>query len=66
MKGATDWQFSQEFADASPADQAILLELTDTLYRVQYAPMGKKPGARRKAARMILKKFKKLAKEGQL
>jgi hypothetical protein len=66
MKGTTDWQFSQEFAEASPAEQAILLYLSDILYRVQYAPMGKKSGARRAAARTILKKFKRLAKEQQL
>lgn len=66
MKGATDWQFSKEFADATETERAILLELSDLLYRVQYAAMGKKPNARRAAAIKILKKFKRLAKEGQL
>jgi hypothetical protein len=63
MKGTTDWQFSQEFADATPAERELLLYLSDILYRVQYTPMGKKPGARRAAALTILKKFKRLAKE---
>lgn len=66
MKGATDWQFSEEFANSTPEEQAILLYLSDILYRVQYASMGKKPSARRAAARTILRKFKKLAKESQL
>lgn len=66
MKGATDWQFSEEFANSTEQDRALLLYLSDILYRVQYTPMGKKPGARRAAARTILRKFKKLAKEQQL
>ncbi len=53
-----DWTYSSYYASKTDAEKAILEELSEILFNVQYAGMGNKASMRRKAAEEILESFK--------
>lgn len=57
-----DWKFSKEYKKATKTEQGMLDELADIMYKVQYAKMGNKAEARRRASLYILTSVKEAYK----
>ena len=58
----SDWTYSDEYKNATKSEKAVLDDLSDLLFEVQYAKRGDKAETRRRAALSILSDIKEAFK----